>query len=225
MVPHSLFPLRRSGRHQVSRQRPSPLMPAGETRLPGAPPIREQGDGVREERPCGRGWGKTWERPHRSGHALFRRSLSARGIASLLWNSDVGLLRPMETTPQRPGMGPGCELPLNQEQSQLGSSLVVRALTQISLLFPKWLVSQALGNNSKHCQMENGTPRFDSRPGLQDGHPEPSVKVPGLLLEQTWLSGLPRGCPKLGFLVVCLCRTPVLTFLLLSSLPTPPLAP
>ena len=60
MVPHSLFLLRRCRRHQVSRQRPSPPMPLGETRLTGAPPT-PAGDGVQVECPVSRGWGSTCE--------------------------------------------------------------------------------------------------------------------------------------------------------------------
>lgn len=43
----------------------------------------------------------------------------------VLWNADVGLFMPMETTPWSPGRRPRGELHLYQERSQLRSSLVV----------------------------------------------------------------------------------------------------
>ena len=131
------------------------------TPLPSDAPGRDQacrrastpaGDGVREECPMTRGWGSTCEpRPEvatlcSEGHFLSGEGHLCPGI--LMWANSC----PWKPPPR----SPGCELPLSQEHSQLVCSLVVRAPTQISPLFPKWLYPKLWEINTSSVEREMG---------------------------------------------------------------------
>lgn len=68
-----------------------------------------------------------------------------------------------------------------------------------------------------------GTSHFDSKPGLQDWHPELGVKTLWLLLEKSWAEHQAMGLPRAWLSHrLCVFRTPVLTSFSVPSHLLPP---
>lgn len=67
------------------------------------------------------GWGRG-KRLNAPGSFSVQRVTFCLEPESVPWNFDVGLLMPMETSLQSPGVGPPCELHLHQEGARSGAS-------------------------------------------------------------------------------------------------------